>query len=112
MNTWWLGHLQDDNDVVNIVNDLTQVGRLKKEAYLMTDKYQTQLKVARTWGFGSTNDSTSTTGVYYQLLNSTGQYFNFDPNTGESCINLANQALTYSGARHSPSRFRCVNGRI
>ena len=29
MNTWWLGHLQDNNDVNNIVNDLTLASLLR-----------------------------------------------------------------------------------
>ena len=25
VNTWWLGHLQDDNDVVRVLSDIAQV---------------------------------------------------------------------------------------
>jgi len=42
-----------------------------------------QLKVARVWGFGNTNDASNPgSSVYYQVLNSSGQYLNCDPNTG------------------------------
>ena len=43
---------------------------------------QSQLKVARVWGFSETNDAATASDVYYQVLNSSGQYFNFDSNTG------------------------------
>lgn len=44
---------------------------------------QSQLKVARVWAFSETNDAATASDVYYQVLNSSGQYFNFDPNTGK-----------------------------
>lgn len=45
---------------------------------------QSQLKVARVWGFSETNNAATASDVYYQVLNSSGQYFNFDSNTGRS----------------------------
>lgn len=43
---------------------------------------KSQIKVTRVWGFSETNTLPSPNGVYFQILNSTGQYFNFDSNTG------------------------------
>ncbi|KAL6715317.1 hypothetical protein ACLMJK_007582 [Lecanora helva] len=65
-NTWWLGHIQSNADVDNVLADLAL----------------TQLKVTRVWGFGNANDAANPgSGVYYQVLNSTGQYFNCDSNS-------------------------------
>ncbi|KAL8694581.1 MAG: hypothetical protein Q9218_000763 [Villophora microphyllina] len=53
-------------------------------------------KVARVWGFGTTNNAATETNVYYQALNSTGQYFNSDPNTGIGRLDYAiSAAQTY-----------------
>ncbi|CAD6567956.1 MAG: hypothetical protein ASARMPREDX12_000851 [Alectoria sarmentosa] len=65
-NAWWLGQLQNNTDVFNVFADLAL----------------SQLKVARVWGFSETNDAATASGVYYQVLNSSGQYFNFDSSTG------------------------------
>ena len=44
---------------------------------------QTQFKVTRVWGFSDINSIASNYNpVYFQILNSTGQYFNCDPTTG------------------------------
>ena len=44
---------------------------------------QTQFKVTRVWGFSDINSvATNTNPVYFQVLNSTGQYFNCDQTTG------------------------------
>ncbi|KAK4697230.1 mannan endo-1,4-beta-mannosidase, partial [Lecanoromycetidae sp. Uapishka_2] len=66
-NTWWLSQLQNDTDVANVFSELAL----------------SQIKVTRVWGFSETNNpATRSAQVYFQVLNSTGQYFNFDPNTG------------------------------
>ena len=44
--------------------------------------WQTGYKVVRTWGFGTTNNAATATDVYYQVLNSSGQYFNYNPTNG------------------------------
>ena len=44
--------------------------------------YQSGYKTARVWAFGNTNNPTTETNVFYQTLNSSGQYFNFDPERG------------------------------
>lgn len=44
---------------------------------------QTGYKVVRTWGFGTTNNAATSTDVYYQVLNSSGQYFNYNPSNGK-----------------------------
>lgn len=49
---------------------------------VLADLALTQLKVARVWGFSETNNAATASGVYFQVLNSSGQYFNFDSNTG------------------------------
>ncbi|KAI4216287.1 MAG: hypothetical protein LQ351_001297 [Letrouitia transgressa] len=43
----------------------------------------TGLKVLRVWGFGTTNDASKTQDVYYQVLNSSGQYFNYNTRNGD-----------------------------
>ena len=48
-----------------------------------TNAYQSGFKTARVWGFGTTNDAATETNVYYQVLNSSGQYFNMDPSNGK-----------------------------
>ena len=85
VNAWWLGHLQNNSDVFNVFTDLALVNwpptlMLRSRS----NRMQSQLKVARVWGFGETNDAATASGVYYQVLNSSGQYFNFDSNTGRS----------------------------
>ena len=48
-----------------------------------SDVPQTQFKVTRVWGFSDINSVASNYNpVYFQILNSTGQYFNCDPTTG------------------------------
>ncbi|KAL9044025.1 MAG: hypothetical protein Q9214_002808 [Letrouitia sp. 1 TL-2023] len=61
-NTWWLGHLFDNADVDTALDQICETG----------------YKVLRVWGFGTTNDATKTQDVYYQVLNSSGQYFNYN----------------------------------
>lgn len=48
----------------------------------MADFSKTGYKVVRTWGFGNTNNAATEQNVYYQVLNSSGQYFNYDPTNG------------------------------
>ena len=55
---------------------------VKIDVQLHPDRVQSQLKVARVWGFSETNNAVTATDVYFQVLNSSGQYFNFDSNTG------------------------------
>lgn len=48
---------------------------------------QSQLKIARVWGFGNTNDASNPgSSVYFQVLNSSGQYLNCDANTGMQLV--------------------------
>ena len=84
-NAWWLGYLQSNTDVDNVLSDFASVSRhLGRQGNLKSDLFQTQFKVARVWAFASTTDPASASeSVYYQLLNTTGQYFNFDSNTGK-----------------------------
>ncbi|KAL8799872.1 MAG: hypothetical protein Q9182_005579 [Xanthomendoza sp. 2 TL-2023] len=65
-NAWWLGHLQKNEDVDTAVSQIAATG----------------YKVARVWGFGTTNEPGKPYEVWYQVLNSSGQYFNLDPVTG------------------------------
>lgn len=84
-NAWWLGQLQNDTDIFNVFADLALVSRSSTVIFpTRPNRMQSQLKVARVWGFSETNDAATATSVYYQVLNSSGQYFNFDSNTGRS----------------------------
>nr|ADF28533.1 endo-beta-1,4-D-mannanase [Phialophora sp. CGMCC 3329] len=53
-NSWWLGHLYYDADVVEAVKEIAV----------------SDLKVTRVWGFGNANVNSSTS-IYYQLINET-----------------------------------------
>ena len=82
-NAWWLGQLQNNTDVFNVFADLALVSRSSTFSLPTSfNRLQSQLKVARVWGFSETNDAATASGVYYQVLNSSGQYFNFDSSTG------------------------------
>jgi mannan endo-1,4-beta-mannosidase len=63
-NTWWASHLLSDDD-------LEQAFRQIKD---------TQLQVTRVWGFGSVNEDPGQYVVYFQLLNSTGSFINYEAN--------------------------------
>ncbi|KAK5154372.1 hypothetical protein LTR04_006024 [Oleoguttula sp. CCFEE 6159] len=65
-NTGWLGRL-NDADINTVVSQLAE----------------TKLLVTRVWGFGNINDAAAAAGsVYYQVLNSTGRYINYEYDTG------------------------------
>ena len=84
-NAWWLSQLQNNADVFNVFADLALVSC--SPIFILpsrSDRTQSQLKVARVWGFSETNNAATASGVYFQVLNSSGQYFNFDSNTGRS----------------------------
>ena len=84
-NAWWLGQLQNNTDVFNVFADLALVSWWSiLNLPTPSDRKQSQLKVARVWGFSETNNAATASGVYYQVLNSSGQYFNFDSNTGKA----------------------------
>ena len=74
-----------NTDVFNVLADLALVSppsiRVPPNP---SDNMQTQLKVARVWGFSETNNAATASGVYFQVLNSSGQYFNFDSHTGRA----------------------------
>ncbi|KAL9008391.1 MAG: hypothetical protein Q9173_006482 [Seirophora scorigena] len=72
-NTWWLGHLPSNADVDTAIAQIAATG----------------YKVTRVWGFGTTNDPSTSTEVYYQVLNSTGQYFNYNPTNGIARLDYA-----------------------
>ncbi|MCJ1263424.1 hypothetical protein MMC22_003294 [Lobaria immixta] len=82
-NTWWLGYLKYNADVDLVLQQL-------KSAYL---------KVTRVWGFGNVNELSSTQGVYYQLLNSSGQYINYDPDTGIARLDYVVSAAEREGIK-------------
>ncbi|KAL8820381.1 MAG: hypothetical protein Q9223_001371 [Gallowayella weberi] len=80
-NAWWLGHLQKNEDVDTAVSQIAATG----------------YKVARVWGFGTTNDPGKPYEVWYQVLNSSGQYFNNDPVTGIARLDYAVAAAAKKG---------------
>lgn len=63
-NAWWASHLLSDDDLD------TSFSQIKN----------TQLQVVRVWGFGSVNEDPGSDTVYFQLLNSTGSYINYEAN--------------------------------
>ena len=74
-----------NTDVFNVLADLALVSLPSIPVPPNpSDNMQTQLKVARVWGFSETNNAATAPGVYFQVLNSSGQYFNFDSNTGRA----------------------------
>ncbi|KAL8644655.1 MAG: hypothetical protein Q9226_007658, partial [Calogaya cf. arnoldii] len=83
-NAWWLGHLRSNLDVDTAVSQIAATG----------------YKVARVWGFGTTNNATQANNngeVYYQILNSSGQYFNTDPTNGIARLDYAVAAAQKKG---------------
>ena len=60
---------------------------------------QAGFKTARVWGFGTTNNAAVETNVYYQVLNSSGQYFNMDANTGIGRLDYALSAASTYGLK-------------
>ena len=63
-NAWWASHLLSDDDVDASFSQIKD----------------SQLQVVRVWGFGSVNEDPGSGTVYFQLLNSTGSYINYDAN--------------------------------
>ncbi|KAL9613989.1 MAG: hypothetical protein Q9167_001469 [Letrouitia subvulpina] len=82
-NTWWLGHLFDNADVDTALNQICATG----------------YKVLRVWGFGTVNDATNTQDVYYQVLNSSGQYFNYNTRNGIARLDYAVAAAEQRGIK-------------
>ncbi|KAL8995225.1 MAG: hypothetical protein Q9169_004989 [Polycauliona sp. 2 TL-2023] len=84
-NAWWLGHLQSNLDVDTAVAQIAATG----------------YKVARVWGFGNINDASKANPweVYYQTLNSSGQYFNLDPVSGIPRLDYAIAAAQKKGVQ-------------
>ncbi|KAI4129034.1 MAG: hypothetical protein LQ338_002450 [Usnochroma carphineum] len=70
-------------------------GALRSCAY----KIQTGYKVTRVWGFGTTNNPSATSDVYYQILNSTGQYINYNTNNGIARLDYAVSAAEKYGIK-------------
>ena len=67
---------------------------------IKTNSVQSQIKVTRVWGFGDANNASNPgSSVYYQILNSTGQYFNFDPNTGIPRLDYVVSAAEAKGVK-------------
>lgn len=65
-NAWWLGRLQDA-DIATVLSQMAS----------------SSLLVVRVWGFGNVNNATAAAGtVYFQVLNSTGNYINYDKTYG------------------------------
>ncbi|KAK5133573.1 hypothetical protein LTR08_007612 [Meristemomyces frigidus] len=63
-NVWWASHILSDSDL----------------AIVFAQIKNTQLQVARVWGFGSVNTDPGPDSVFFQLLNSTGSYINYAAN--------------------------------
>ncbi|KAL8710905.1 MAG: hypothetical protein Q9225_007202 [Loekoesia sp. 1 TL-2023] len=82
-NTWWLGHLFNNDDVDTALSQIAATG----------------YKVTRVWGFGTTNDASASTDVYYQILNSTGQYFNYNTKNGIARLDYAIAAAEQYGIK-------------
>ncbi|KAI4138184.1 MAG: hypothetical protein L6R39_006923 [Caloplaca ligustica] len=82
-NTWWLGHLWSNADVDTALTQIAATG----------------YKVARVWGFGTVNNPSTSTDVYYQILNSTGQYFNYNANNGIARLDYAISAAEKKGIK-------------
>ncbi|CAO1600550.1 hypothetical protein XANCAGTX0491_004233 [Xanthoria calcicola] len=81
-NAWWLGHLPSNQDVDTAVAQMAATG----------------YKVLRVWGFGTTNDASNRKDdVYYQVLNSSGQYFNYNPSNGIARLDYAVAAAQKKG---------------
>ncbi|KAL8755100.1 MAG: hypothetical protein Q9184_004895 [Pyrenodesmia sp. 2 TL-2023] len=83
-NTWWLGHLFSNADVDAALSQIAATG----------------YKVTRLWGFGTSNNPAATPWqVYYQVLNSTGQYFNYNPDNGIARLDYAISAAGKLGIK-------------
>ncbi|KAI4125710.1 MAG: hypothetical protein LQ341_006949 [Variospora aurantia] len=63
------------------------------------DRSQTGYKVTRVWGFGTTNNPSASYDVYYQVLNSTGQYVNYNPSNGIARLDYAVAAAEKYGIK-------------
>ncbi|KAI9893647.1 MAG: hypothetical protein M1814_006443 [Vezdaea aestivalis] len=65
-NSWWVPYLFDDAEIERVFQQMVQSG----------------LRTTRIWGFGNTNTPGGSGIVYFQYLNSTGGYPNFDKKNG------------------------------
>ncbi|MCJ1359291.1 MAG: hypothetical protein MMC33_009292 [Icmadophila ericetorum] len=81
-NAWWLGQLNQDEDVEIAMSQIASSG----------------LKVVRVWAFGAVNSPVGQTGVYYQVVNETlapknGSLINFSSTNGigrlDSAVKMA-----------------------
>ncbi|KAL8870289.1 MAG: hypothetical protein Q9174_003634 [Haloplaca sp. 1 TL-2023] len=82
-NAWWLGHLWSDADVDQAVSQMAA----------------TKYKVVRTWAFGNTNNPATETNVYFQTLNSSGQYINYNPSNGIARLDYAVKKAEQAGLK-------------
>ncbi|KAL8688061.1 MAG: hypothetical protein Q9218_005930 [Villophora microphyllina] len=82
-NTWWLGHLFSNDDVDQALYQIAATG----------------YKVTRTWAFGTTNNPSTETNVYFQTLNSSGQYFNYNTRNGIARLDYAIAAAEEKGVK-------------
>ena len=60
---------------------------------------QAGLKTVRVWAFGNTNDPANEKNIYYQTLNSSGGYINYDANTGIARLDYAVQKAESLGIK-------------
>ncbi|KAI4183957.1 MAG: hypothetical protein L6R41_005068 [Letrouitia leprolyta] len=65
-NTWWLAYTYENSDIDKVLGEIAKSGLL----------------VTRIWGFGNTNDASTTEGTFFQELKGGKQSLNFDPATG------------------------------
>ncbi|KAL8635124.1 MAG: hypothetical protein Q9228_007357 [Teloschistes exilis] len=82
-NTWWLGHLFSNDDVDLALSEIAATG----------------YKVTRVWAFGNTNNPATETNVYFQTLNSSGQYFNYNTRNGIARLDYAIAAAEQYGIK-------------
>ncbi|KAL8970169.1 MAG: hypothetical protein Q9183_001647 [Haloplaca sp. 2 TL-2023] len=82
-NSWWLGHLWSNADVDQAVSQMAA----------------TKYKVVRTWAFGNTNNPGTETNVFYQTLNSSGQFINYNPSNGIARLDYAVRKAEQAGLK-------------
>ncbi|KAL9593796.1 MAG: hypothetical protein Q9219_007375 [cf. Caloplaca sp. 3 TL-2023] len=82
-NAWWLGHLYSNQDVDTALSQIAATG----------------YKVLRVWAFGTTNTPSTTTDVYYQTLNASGQFFNYNTKNGIARLDYALAAAEQYGLK-------------
>ena len=93
-NSWWLGHLPEDDDVQTALSEIAAVSTYPSFTFHFPAKSrQTGFLVTRVWGFGNINDPSASNGqVYYQVLNETlyqsGQKINYNATNGSSSFRL------------------------